>query len=148
MSGPPPPYEEQSSHLYGQPARNSQDGNAFIPEDFKYSTVVVSCEPIIRQRFMHKVYSLLSCQLLASLSFSYWASVSTSLQNFIMSHIAIFYVCMVVSLVSCVWLAVSPRPEDYEASVPEPLLTGHNEESTQEQRRLPIYMFCPRTNKS
>lgn len=51
MSGPPPPYEEQSSHLYGQPA-SSQDGNAFIPEDFKYSTVVISCEPIIRQRFM------------------------------------------------------------------------------------------------
>ena len=141
MSGPPPPYEEQSSHLYGQPARDSQDGNAFIPEDFKYSTVVISFEPIIRQRFMHKVYSLLSCQLLASLSFCYWASVSTSLQNFIMSHIALFYICMVVSLVSCIWLAVSPRPEDYEASVPEPLLTGSSEEPAQEQRRLPWYVL-------
>lgn len=102
----PPPYEEADP--------NPRTDGPFIPDDFKYSVMVSSCEPLVRQKFMHKVYSILSAQLLASLSWSFFVTKSASLQTFVIQHLAIFYCSMVLSLVTCFWLAWAPTVEELE----------------------------------
>lgn len=55
-----PPYSEGES---GSPPRQFGDN---IPDDFKYSVSVASCELPLRQLFIRKVYLLLTIQLMGS----------------------------------------------------------------------------------
>ncbi|KAF6066726.1 Inhibitor of apoptosis-promoting Bax1 family protein [Candida albicans] len=76
-----PPYSEGES---GSPPRQFGDN---IPDDFKYSVSVASCELPLRQLFIRKVYSLLTIQLMGSVimgfiirssdSFKIWAMTNT-----------------------------------------------------------------------
>lgn len=84
-----------------------------IPEDFKWSTNVTSCEPLIRQWFLHKVYTILSTQLLSTLGVGVLMSNWQPLSNFAMANMWCFYLAMVAALVSCLWLSMGFREEEY-----------------------------------
>ncbi|KAL3240069.1 Bxi1p RNJ42_05112 [Nakaseomyces bracarensis] len=84
-----------------------------IPDDFKWSTNVTSCEPLIRQWFLHKVYTILSTQLLATLAFGVVMSKWEPLSTFAMANMWVFYVALVGSLGSCIWLSCGFREEEY-----------------------------------
>ncbi|CAD1781212.1 similar to Saccharomyces cerevisiae YNL305C Protein involved in apoptosis [Maudiozyma barnettii] len=94
-----------------------QNGDGpYIPDDFMYSTKVSSCEPQVRQNFMMKVYSLLSSQLLFTFAFSYAVARNNGLQTFMFSHMALWWIAMVASVVTCIWLSFAPRAEEVEYS--------------------------------
>ncbi|KAG0672221.1 Bax inhibitor 1 [Maudiozyma exigua] len=108
----------------------------YIPEDFMYSTKVISCEPQIRQNFMMKVYSLLSSQLLFTFVFAYTVSRHEGLQNFIINHMALWWIATLFTLVSCIWLSFAPRPEEVEYN--SSLLNGTDDDDPQ---ALPWYVL-------
>lgn len=97
-----------------------------IPDDFKYSTTISSCDFEVRQRFMAKVYSVLSAQLLATLVFCMSAMHSTKLQLFIVNHSFLYFLTIPVTLISCFWIAWAPRREFYESEndTLDPLIGG------------------------
>lgn len=125
MSVEPPPYQEyESLNHAGQLGVDPNVRTDELPDDFKYSTTVISCDFPVRQRFMARVYSILSTQLLMTLSFCYAATTSSRLQLFLVQHTALYIVAAITTLVSCVWLALSPRVEDYEVQAEDALLGG------------------------
>lgn len=118
----PPPYQEYVS--------NEQQQGPFIPEDFKYSTKVVSCEAPVRERFAFRVYSLLSTQLVITFAWSYCVYLSDQVRDFVMTHMGVMIFFMITSVVTCFWIALSPRQEDYEAVASEnALMSGDSEEN-------------------
>lgn len=84
-----------------------------IPDDFKWSTNVTSCEPLIRAWFLHKVYTILSTQLLSTLALGVVMSKWEPLSTFAMANLWCFYVALVGALVSCIWLSCGFREEEY-----------------------------------
>lgn len=137
--GSAPPNAATPSYYQNDESRN------FIPDDFKFSTTVVSCEPVVRRWFMRKVYTLLSCQLLFSFAFCAWVSYTPAVQTFIYQHMWLFWVASLASIVSCVWLALAPRAEDQPL---EPLLATPADEpqadDTREAQRTPWYCLSYR----
>ncbi|SCU98097.1 LADA_0H10572g1_1 [Lachancea dasiensis] len=116
---PPPAYNETQTPGASGPGNptsyyQSEETRDFIPDDFKYSTTVVSCEPQVRRWFMRKVYTLLSFQILFSFAFCLWVSRSTSLQEFVYQKQWLFFVAMIGGIVSCIWLTLAPRASDYD----------------------------------
>lgn len=110
---PPPPSYNEASNSYEQ----TQESQNFIPDDFKFSTAVVSCDPQIRQWFIRKVYTLLACQLTFSLLFSVGVSYSPSAQSFIINKPWLMILAIVGGLITCVWLSFAPRQnDDYQDS--------------------------------
>lgn len=79
---------------YGQPEVPRQSGDN-IPDDFKYSVTVASCELPIRHLFLRKVYALLTMQLTATLVVGYIIKLSPSVQNWCFNNMWLFYVAMV-----------------------------------------------------
>lgn len=118
----PPPYQAIATSPDGV-----QDDRSNIPDDFKYSTTVVSCDFEVRQRFMANVYSILSTQLLCTLVFCYVTIKSPTLQLFLVQHTALYVIAAITTLVSCIWLALSPRPEEYEGPAPWYCLSGRGQ---------------------
>ncbi|SCU98675.1 LAFA_0G19526g1_1 [Lachancea sp. 'fantastica'] len=117
---PPPPYNEAQVPASSTAANpdptsyyQSEETRNFIPDDFKYSVTVTSCDSRVRRWFMRKVYTLLSCQLLSSFAFCFWVSRSPQLQAAIFNHQWIFFLAAVLGIISCVWLSVAPRAGDY-----------------------------------
>lgn len=82
MSQPPP---------YGDTELRTDD----IPDDFKYSVNVASCELPIRQMFIRKVYALLSVQILATLVVGLIIRSNSSIQQWCFSHMWLFFVSIV-----------------------------------------------------
>ncbi|SCU96177.1 LAME_0F15214g1_1 [Lachancea meyersii CBS 8951] len=123
---PPPDYNESqvppASAAAAAAAANpnptsyyqSEETRDFIPDDFKYSVTVTSCEPRIRRWFMRKVYTLLSCQLVSSFAFCFWVSRSPKIQDAIYRHQVLYVLVALAGLVSCVWLTLAPRASDYD----------------------------------
>ncbi|CCC67561.1 hypothetical protein NCAS_0A10030 [Naumovozyma castellii] len=125
----PPPYQEQA------PNYNNSQG-PFIPDDFKYSTKVISCEPEVRQYFMNRVYSILSAQLLLTSSFTYWATQSEGLQTFITDHIGLWLFSTIFALLLCIALTFMPRYSD--------AIEITDEGTEQESTRVPWYCLTKR----
>ncbi|QLQ80881.1 hypothetical protein HG537_0E02360 [Torulaspora globosa] len=113
-NNPPPNYESLDHATHGPVTVDPNVGHDELPDDFKYSTTIISCEFPIRQRFMARVYAILSAQLLLTLTFCYAATTSARLQLFLLRHTALYVVAIIAALVSCVWLALAPRAEEYE----------------------------------
>ena len=124
MSNDPPPYQNYESLDRGPVTVDPNVGQREVPDDFKYSTTVISCEFPVRQRFMARVYAILSVQLLLTLAFCYAATTSARLQLFLLRHTVLYVVAIIAALVSCLWLALGPRAEDYETEPADPLLEG------------------------
>ncbi|XDT48635.1 Inhibitor of apoptosis-promoting Bax1 [Nakaseomyces glabratus] len=102
----PPPYQEED------PAPNLYN----VPDDFKWSTNVSACEPLVRQQFLHRVYSILSTQLLATLSMGYLTYKWEPLREFTNSNTWLVILAFIGSILTCIWLAFAPSVDDY---VPE-----------------------------
>lgn len=79
---------------YGQPEVPRTSGDN-IPDDFKYSVTVASCELPVRQMFLRKVYALLTMQVMATLVVGYIIKLSDSVQNWCFSNMWLFFVAMV-----------------------------------------------------
>lgn len=146
MSVEPPPYQEYDSLTHSNDPAVTVNPNVntgpFVPEDFKYSTTIVSCDFQVRQQFMARVYSILSSQLLTTLSFCYATSKYARLQLFIVNHTFLYIFAMITTLLSCIWLALSPRKEDYQLDTTDPLLI--NETTNDTSSRVPWYCLSTR----
>ncbi|KAK6456388.1 inhibitor of apoptosis-promoting Bax1-domain-containing protein [Scheffersomyces xylosifermentans] len=66
-----------------------------IPDDFKYSVDVASCELPIRQLFIRKVYALLSIQLLGTVLVGYIIRSNPALQAWCFNNMWLFIVSIV-----------------------------------------------------
>ncbi|CCE66294.1 hypothetical protein TPHA_0P01360 [Tetrapisispora phaffii CBS 4417] len=80
-----------------------------LPDDFKYSVKVISCEPEVRLKFQRKVYSILIIQLLITFLYSLAVLNLPYLQNFMVNHRGIFILSTIISLVTCIWLSFAPN---------------------------------------
>ncbi|CAH2355241.1 bax inhibitor 1 [[Candida] railenensis] len=87
----PPVYEQVND----QAPREAGDN---IPDDFKYSVDVASCELPVRQMFVRKVYSLLSVQIFGTVLVGFLIRSSSSVQSWCFNNMWLFYVSMVFSI--------------------------------------------------
>lgn len=87
-----PPYEAQT------PYENAPQRQNELPDDFKYSVDVASCEMSIRHLFIRKVYALLSVQLLTTLVVGTIIKTSPSIQFWCLNNLWLFYVSLVGSI--------------------------------------------------
>ncbi|CAR26839.1 hypothetical protein ZYGR_0I01110 [Zygosaccharomyces rouxii] len=108
----------------------AQPGGIALSDDFK-GAIVVTCDAQVRQRFMAKVYSILSSQLLLSLCFIGAVYRFPSFQSFLINHVFIWVLAMIFTFVSCIWVSIAPSPEEYE-----------------ENERVPWYALTSRGQKS
>ncbi|KAJ7287810.1 UPF0005-domain-containing protein [Mycena rebaudengoi] len=89
--------DETREPLLGSPS-HSGGGGIFdqpeagdVPDDFKYGTTVSESSPAIRQAFVRKVYSILLCQIVATVIVGGILSQSDSAVSWVQSHIWAFY---------------------------------------------------------
>ncbi|GBL51516.1 hypothetical protein ACI3LY_003716 [Candidozyma auris] len=93
----PPAYETTGpTSPYGEPPGARTEGDN-IPDDFKYSVNVASCELPIRQMFIRKVYAILSLQIFATIAVGFFIRSSSGVQNWCMNNMWLFWVSMVGS---------------------------------------------------
>lgn len=85
----PPAYGENPS------PRTAGDN---IPDDFKYSVDVASCELPIRQLFIRKVYALLTMQILGTVVVGFIIRSNSSIQNWCLNNLWLFVVSIVASI--------------------------------------------------
>lgn len=101
-SQPPPSYQadttsaDDQERLFGGVPRGSQDGDADIPDDFKFGGSVAEATVDIRNQFIRKVYTILTVQLLATAGVSALSFFSEGYKEWIQGH------------PSMVWISVSP----------------------------------------
>ncbi|KAJ8143331.1 hypothetical protein OXX80_000749 [Metschnikowia pulcherrima] len=82
---------------YGEdPAARTMGDN--VPDDFKYSVNVASCELPVRQMFVRKVYALLSVQIFATVLVGYIIRSHEPLRNWCLSNIWLYIVSIVGTL--------------------------------------------------
>lgn len=85
----PPTYEqEQSPRVEGDN----------IPDDFKYSVDVASCELPIRQLFIRKVYTLLSIQIFGTVLVGLIIRSNSSIQAWCFNNMWLFFVSLIGSI--------------------------------------------------
>ncbi|KAK6202946.1 inhibitor of apoptosis-promoting Bax1-domain-containing protein [Scheffersomyces amazonensis] len=113
-SNPPPPaYNEDNNGLFTDnsattggsnvptnPYDDDTQARSFgdnIPDDFKYSVNVASCELPLRQLFIRKVYSLLGVQLFATLLVGFVIRSSSSIQSWCLNNLWVWYVSLFLS---------------------------------------------------
>ncbi|ODQ64023.1 UPF0005-domain-containing protein [Nadsonia fulvescens var. elongata DSM 6958] len=70
---------------------STRTGGDNIPDDFKYSTSVASCDLSIRQMFVRKVYTILSVQLLVTLLTGVFINQHAGVQAWALNNIWLFY---------------------------------------------------------
>lgn len=95
---------------------NEQNPYGFIPDDFKFSTSVGSCELQIRQWFIRKVYTLLGIQLFISFGLCVIINYYATLYSFVLENTWLLVVSVIGSFATCLWLSLSPRREDRDNS--------------------------------
>ncbi|QFZ28546.1 putative Bax inhibitor [Clavispora lusitaniae] len=84
----------QSPPAYGETDAPRTSGDN-IPDDFKYSANVASCELPIRQMFLRKVYALLSIQVLLTVIVGYVIRSNSAIQNWCMNNMWLYIVSIV-----------------------------------------------------
>lgn len=89
----PPAYEETAPQAGGSQGERIFGDN--LPDDFKYSVDVASCELPLRQLFIRKVYSLLSVQLAATVIVGFIINSNKSIQNWCLNNTWLYFVLMV-----------------------------------------------------
>ncbi|KAF7376278.1 UPF0005-domain-containing protein [Mycena sanguinolenta] len=111
---PPPSYgaaptkparDEAFEPLLGGPSH--QAGGIFdqpdtddVPDDFKYGTTVSESSPEIRNAFVRKVYTILLCQIFATVVFGGILSGSSDVVGWVQNHIWSFYLPLFGTLVN------------------------------------------------
>jgi len=104
-SNPKPTRDEAQQPLLGSSSHNG--GGIFdqpeaddVPDDFKYGTTVSESSPEIRNAFVRKVYTILLCQIFATVVVGGILSQSTDAVTWVQSHIWSFYIPMFGTLVN------------------------------------------------
>ncbi|CCH59679.1 hypothetical protein TBLA_0B08640 [Henningerozyma blattae CBS 6284] len=123
----PPAYQATDPEAQGlnsqqpfmAPTNNTNNSPFATSDDFDYSTKIASCSPKVRKNFQAKVYTILSSQLLLTLSLGCATYKFETMKYFFQTHIGFFYLCMFVSLIACFWIALSPNPDDYLSDLQE-----------------------------
>ncbi|KAJ7497453.1 UPF0005-domain-containing protein [Mycena latifolia] len=87
-----------SSHSGGGIFDQPEAGD--VPDDFKYGTTVSESAPEIRNAFVRKVYTILLCQIFATVIVGGVLSQSASTVSWVQSHIWAFYVPLFGTLVN------------------------------------------------
>lgn len=116
----------------------AQQGPIEISDDLK-GVIVFTADSQVRQRFMAKVYSILSSQLLLSLCSIGAVFRFPSFQNFLMDHAGILVLALIGTFFSCVWVSIAPSPEEYEENqgVPWYALTSRGQKAL-----LAVFTIC------
>ncbi|GCE99926.1 hypothetical protein ZYGM_001239 [Zygosaccharomyces mellis] len=86
-----------------------------VSDDSK-GAIVFTCDSQVRQKFMARVYSILSSQLLLSLCFIGAVYRFPSFQTFLVNHTFIWVFALIFTFFSCIWVSIAPSPEEYEES--------------------------------
>ncbi|KAG7194919.1 uncharacterized protein KQ657_004027 [Scheffersomyces spartinae] len=89
----PPAYEDAA------PQQGTSSGERMfgddLPDDFKYSVDVASCELPLRQLFIRKVYSLLSVQLAVTVIVGFIINSNKGIQTWCLNNIWLYYLLIV-----------------------------------------------------
>ena len=93
----PPSYEGTSNPASPYDPLTPRQAGDNIPDDFKYSVDVASCELPIRQMFIRKVYSLLTLQIMSTVIVGYLIRASPSFSYWCATHFWFMIVMMVVT---------------------------------------------------
>lgn len=99
---------ETQPPAYGEPAAPRTSGDN-IPDDFKYSVNVASCELPIRQMFIRKVYALLSAQVLASVIVGYAIRLNDGLRDWCLNNLWLYFVSIVGVIGTLIGATVKAR---------------------------------------
>lgn len=91
----------------------SPDDN--LPDDFKYNGFVSECELSVRQKFIRKVYTILSLQILITIIIASAFLFSQSLSQWALVNIWSFYVALVLTFVSMI--AAFSRARNYPTNL-------------------------------
>lgn len=88
---------------YGEPARTESEPVARtegdnIPDDFKYSTNVASCELLVRNMFLRKVYSLLTVQIFGTILVGSIIRFNAPLQAWCLNNLWLYFVSIVSAI--------------------------------------------------
>lgn len=86
----PPPFSAEASNT----PRSAGD---HIPDDFKFGGFVSDCEASVRQAFVRKVYTILSCQILTTVGIASTFIFFPSLSQWALHNIWSFYVSLVLA---------------------------------------------------
>lgn len=92
-----PPYEQPLASQQS-PYAQAPVQEPSLPDDFKYSVDVASCELSIRHLFIRKVYALLSVQLLTTLVVGTIIKTSPAIQSWCLNNMWLFFVSLVGSI--------------------------------------------------
>lgn len=93
----PPSYEGGSNPSSPYDALAPRQAGDNIPDDFKYSVDVASCELPIRQMFVRKVYSLLTLQIMSTVVVGFLVRASPSFTLWCLDHFWFMIVTMLVT---------------------------------------------------
>ncbi|KAJ7072176.1 UPF0005-domain-containing protein [Mycena amicta] len=101
----PKPRDEVSEPLLSSSSRSAnaifdQADSDDVPDDFKYGSTVSDSAPEIRRAFVRKVYSILLCQILATVLFGGLLSQNKDAVLWVQSHVAVFYLSLIGTLVT------------------------------------------------
>lgn len=65
-----------------------------IPDDFKYSVDVASCEISIRHMYIRKVYALLTMQIMCTVVVGFFMRYNSSVTNFVFNNVWLLFVSL------------------------------------------------------
>ncbi|KAK9472709.1 inhibitor of apoptosis-promoting Bax1-domain-containing protein [Dipodascopsis tothii] len=99
----PPAYNSAPPSTAGAPLLNSgssltNDPDADLPDDFKYSTTVAQCSLSVRNMFVRKVYTILFCQLTLTGIMSTVFMFNQTIREWVQSHPAMMFVSLFGSM--------------------------------------------------
>ncbi|KAJ7924974.1 UPF0005-domain-containing protein [Mycena leptocephala] len=104
-AAPKPTRDEVHEPLLGGPS--SQSGGIFdqpeagdVPDDFKYGTTVSESSPEIRNAFVRKVYTILLCQIFATVLVGGILYASEGVVTWVQTHVWAFYLPLFGTLVN------------------------------------------------
>ncbi|PPQ93189.1 hypothetical protein CVT25_007946 [Psilocybe cyanescens] len=94
------PAQAGSSRNGGTGGYYDQPNEGDLPDDFKYGVSVSESSPEIRNAFIRKVYTILLCQIGATTVLGGLISQSPSTIFWVQSHVWVFYVTLIGTLVN------------------------------------------------
>ncbi|KAJ7680486.1 UPF0005-domain-containing protein [Mycena polygramma] len=104
-ASPKPARDEAQEPLLGGPSNQSnsisdQPEAGDVPDDFKYGTTVSDSSPEIRKAFVRKVYTILLCQIFATVVVGGGLFAQKEIAFWVQTHTWAFYVPMIGTLVN------------------------------------------------
>ncbi|CUM62636.1 uncharacterized protein PRCAT00000190001 [Priceomyces carsonii] len=90
------PVDQEFPPAYDEPQASRSPGDN-VPDDFKYSVAVASCELPVRQIFIRRVYSLLSLQIMGTVIVGMILHSNSSIRNWCLNNMWLLLVTGIAS---------------------------------------------------